>query len=258
MNHNFDDILFLLQCCIIHIENTAWDEFLQRFTPITKKSCRISDHNQRKDFLSWFPGWLIQAGKLPIAYRKLKTLIDNGELSTSDDQIEWFKSYFTHIVRSGVSAYFKELNMAIGKNTAVSLDNELGTSSTTLHNQIKDDRPTPPQQLQIEEDKVRLTNALSQLEPSYRVPFVLTCCHDFLTDEDVAWISDQCGYPPSQVESLIENELLLNTRKKYPLSAPFIGALINIGNDAVAQRVRRARVKLRELISVSSENGVSI
>jgi len=123
MNHNFDDILFLLQCCIIRIDNNAWNEFLQRFTLITQKSCGISDYNKRKDFVDWFPAWLIQAGKLPIAYKKLKKLIDDRELSTPDEQVKWFKSYFTHIVSSGVSAYFKELNMAIGKNIHLFLTN---------------------------------------------------------------------------------------------------------------------------------------
>ena len=250
MNQSFDDILFLLQCCIIRAKNNAWEEFIERFTPIVRNSCNISGHFKREIFVVWFPAWLINSGKLPIAYKKLKTLMNNGELSTSKEQVEWFKSYFTHIVRSGVSAHFKELNMNIGKKTTISADNE------TDYYQITDSNPTPLQQIQIDEDKKLLKEALSQLKPNYRVPFVLTLCCDFLTEEDIAWISDQCDSPPSKVKVLIENEQLLNIHKKRPLSAPFIGALINIGNDAVAQRVRRTRIKLRMLLSNLQQKGI--
>jgi len=251
MENPFDDILFLLQHCIIGVDNNAWETFLLRFSPLVKKSCAISDYNKRNDFVDWFPGWLIQENsrRLQAANKKLKSIIDEGKLITNEEKLEWFKSYFTHIVRSGVSAFFNEQNQKLGNFSVVSLDEEHNDSSTTLHNQIKDNKPEPQQKLQIKEDKERLKNSLSQLELNYRVPFVLTCCYDFHTKEDIAWISDQCGKTPSQVENLIENELLFNSKKKHPISAPFIGALLNIENDTVAQRVRRARIKLRSLLS---------
>jgi DNA-directed RNA polymerase specialized sigma24 family protein len=243
MNKSFDNIIFLLQCCIIYAENNAWKEFFERFTPIIQKTCNITDYNKRKEFINWFSGWLIPSGKLQIVYKKLKATIDSGELSSSKDQNEWFKSYFTHIVRSGISVYFKELNMSIGEKKTISIDNEIN------YYQITDSNPTPLQQIQIDEDKKLLKETLHQLDSSYRVPFVLTCCNDFLTDEDIAWISDQCDISPFKVKNLIEKEQLLNTQKKHPIAAPFIGTLINIGPDAVAQRVRRARIKLRNLLS---------
>jgi len=255
MNNPFDNILFLLQHCIIAVDNNAWEDFFQRFTPLIEKSCGIyndkKNPNIREDFLDWFPGWLAEDNSryLQYAYKALKSKIANGEISSSDNQLYYFKNYFVDIIKtSAKSDFFNEKKMAKGKITTVSLD-EKNENSLTLHEKIEDDKSNPQQQLQIKEDKERLKKVLSLLEPDYKVPFVLTCCYDFRTEEDIAWISDQCGKTPSQVKKLVEKELLFNSKKKYPISAPFIGALLNIENDTVAQRVCRARIKLRSLLS---------
>jgi hypothetical protein len=104
----------------------------------------------------------------------------------------------------------------------------------------------------------RLEAALEQLPPEIRVPFRLRYWHALgpLRRAEEEWVAQVAGSDPDEVHRLVAEEARENQEAEYPLGATFIGRLLRLApradgsfNSIVDQRVRRARDRLRDLLS---------
>jgi DNA-directed RNA polymerase specialized sigma24 family protein len=114
--------------------------------------------------------------------------------------------------------------------------------------------PDPPSR----EDAAQVASALGRLPPEIRVPFRLRYRNVLgpLPPAEVDWVAQAAGLGPEEVRRRIDQELQSNVGREFPLSAAFIDELLQLQprprgaySSVVDQRVRRARDRLRELLS---------
>jgi hypothetical protein len=108
------------------------------------------------------------------------------------------------------------------------------------------------------EEIERVEAALDQLPPDIRVPFRLRYWHALgpLQQAEEEWVAQVSSGDPDEIHRVIGEEAQANQEAEFPLGAAFIGRLLQLEpradgsyNSIIDQRVRRARDRLRTLLS---------
>jgi len=256
------DILDLLARCLSTADNQAWKDLLSIIQSLACRTCRLANKDQQHEFSSWLLGWPRLNAAIGCAYKKLRAMLSTGKHMSPNNQLKFFKNYFTRVIQSARNDYLKELvphtmeeppnndnhdpsaPPPVGKQRRrIPRVVPVGDIITSTISSPIDQPPT------IDEHQPGLA-ALAELDPCLRVPFLLTVMPDELEDADYAWIAQQTAqHSPSEIQKLIEDQRAGHHNKKHPLSGMFIAQLLGLSPAAVSQRVRRARLALADAIN---------
>ena len=250
MADTIPDILLLLERCITLNDGNAWNELDSIITPLVKKTLR----SDAEEFLSWFRSELFvqklregkrKPSKLHQIYRFLTAeypLVNDPDIQ---EIFEHFKSYMVNVIKNAHSDFLKEKS----HSRVSSLDNPVGDSGKTFMEYIESKEPGPPDYLTGIEQMLKMHEILLEIEPANRVPFLLTCCTDFLSEDDYTWLSEQSDKSVHDLSVIVSGYETTNYRNKYPVPGSVIAALLGISQETVSQRVRRTRKRLVELLT---------
>ncbi len=245
------DILDLLARCVTNADDVAWRELLGTIQPLAKRTRLLNSSEHREEFAAWILGWPRLTQTIACAYKKVHDVVhEHPDLHETARQ-RVFHAYLTHIIHSAAIAFIQE--QAPHTKLDESPDGEgrrimLETSQQEEYEHIRDQQPGPADLLALKEQQRRLASALKKLSPPSRVVFMLTVAPDDLSAADVRWIAEQTMQTCKAVENRIEAARAANCDAQYPLSSQFIAELLGLQQDAVSQRVRRARLQLAALL----------
>jgi hypothetical protein len=232
------DPLDLLADCINRNDGPAWERFLARYRPLIQRVFAAHADGARADeFLDWFPGWCY-GQRVHAVYRACLRAQADGRFPDPDAAAAFLENYLAACVASGVADFFRERAKPRGSPAALE-----GLAAPTVSSR---------------DEVERVEAALEQLPPEIRVPFRLRYWHALgpLRRAEEEWVAQVAGGDPDEVHRLIAQEAGANQEAEYPLDAAFIGRLLRLApradgsfNSIVDQRVRRARDRLRDLLS---------
>jgi hypothetical protein len=234
-----------LERCIVENSNDAWAAFLSEYAVLIRRVYHAhADAGEFVEFEGWFPGWLYHERKLHSAYRALQARIRDGECLREASQQRYLSNYVATIVRSAAAEFVQERR----PQSECVPDSHLARHPAA---QEPDDRHLREPILAV----------LPRLPAELRVPFWLRYVPVFgpLSPEDAAWVAERSGLTAEQVGQAVAGEVEANLSRQHPLSSEFIGSLVNIppcGDgrySTVDQRVRRAIVRIRELLLATGE-----
>lgn len=238
----------ILEHCIVENASEAWEAFFARYAPVVRRVYHAhAEAAWFADFESWFPGWLYHERKLHSAYRALRAKVDSGECSTLDGQDRYLANYVATIVRAAAAEFCHERRPAAAKQVSDAVLSAVPAPATPTASDLHG----------------RIVAVLPRLPPELRIPIWLRYFTVFgpLSAEDAAWAAERSGLTASRLAEVVAHEAEANRSHQKPLSSEFIGSLINIPPCAdgrystVDQRVRRAVVRIRELLVQASEEG---
>jgi hypothetical protein len=238
----------IIELCIAQNTSDAWEAFFARYAPVVRRVYHAhAEAAWFPDFESWFPGWLYHERKLHSAYRALRGKVDSGECSTLESQDRYLANYVATIVRAAAAEFCHERRPAAAKQVPDAILSAVPAPATPAPSDLYG----------------RIIAVLPQLPPELRVPFWLRYFSVFgpLPAEDAAWVEERSGQTAGHVAEVVVQEAEANRSHHKPLSSEFIGSLINIPPCAdgrystVDQRVRRAVIRIRELLAQASEEG---
>jgi DNA-directed RNA polymerase specialized sigma24 family protein len=248
----------LLRLCIVRGLNGPWKELLAALGDLVESAFRaVAPAHQVQlldDFRDWLPGWLVEGQRLESAYAWLEERIREGDCSTGNEQERALRNYLQQTCRSGVGDFFRERS---GRSVAT-------RSQRALSSDAAETLVARPDRVSTE-DQDRLSQVrqcLAELPPALRVPFRLRHYVSLgpLPREDLRWIAENCGQSVENVEQAIQGEAQDHQGAEFPLSAEFIGQLLQIPPAAdgrfttVDQRVCRARQRLRAQLASEEES----
>jgi hypothetical protein len=235
---NFPDPLDLLADCINRNDGLAWEAFLARYRPLIRRVFGArADAAHAEEFLDWFPGWFY-GRRVHSAYRACLRAQAAGCCHESGTAAAFLDNYLAACIASGVGDFFRE--RAAPRGTTAALDSLAA--------------PAEPRWGEVE----RVESALDQLPPEIRVPFRLRYWHTLgpLRQAEAEWVAQVADCGANEIRQLIDEEARANQELDFPLDAHFIGQLLRLQprpdgsfNSIVDQRVRRARDRLRHLLS---------
>lgn len=233
------DPLELLEACIASNDEPAGQAFLARFRPLIRRAfVARTGVAHVEEFVEWFPGWFYSSRRIHALAARCERERQSGNCPDQASLVALVENYVvTCIQNTGVPEFFRERGQQHG-------------GSDGLENVAASAEPYW--------DAEGLRAALNQLPPEIRVPFRLRYWHALgpLPQAEVEWIGAQTGITAKEVHSQVEQEAAANQELEFPLSAAFIGQLLGLQarvdgsyNSIVDQRVRRARDRLRTLLS---------
>jgi len=250
MSTSSTSILDLLRLCIAQGQTGPWEGMLAAIGELVESIYRAEAPAHQAhllgDFRAWLPGWLVEGQRLRSAHAWLEEQIRDGKLPTINDQERALRNYLQKTIGSGFGDYFRERSgrSAVTRSQR-SLEREVAESL-----QARPDRISAEDQDRLSQVKQRLAELPLTLRVLFRLRFYETSGP--LSSEELAWVSVQSGLSVDQVEQMIRDELQNQPGAEFPLSAEFIGRLLQIPSGAdgrfttVDKRVSRARQRLRE------------
>lgn len=232
--------LDLWAACINTNDNAAWAAFRARYHELVRRVFAAYARSSRpNEFIEWLPGWLYVGHKLHFGYRAYLRQLEAGASADAT----YLENYLAACVRSAVADFFNEQ-----AGPARTFEPPVDPTSGTRWEEVY-------------EDIARLRTVLDRLQMEIRVPFRLRYYHVLgpLTDDEADWTARQTGRDASEIRRRIDDSARQTQGREFPLDADFIGQLLNIEPRAsggyhsiIDQRVRRARVRIRELLESTS------
>jgi DNA-directed RNA polymerase specialized sigma24 family protein len=233
------DPLALLADSINRNDGPAWEAFLTRYRPLIRRVFAARAGAAHADeFLDWFPGWFYHGQRVHAAYRSCLRAQADGRCPDPETVASFLENYLAKCVASALADFFKE---SASPQIAPAMLDSLATPSVSRMGEVE-----------------RVEAALEQLPPEIRVPFRLRYWHSLrpLRRAEEEWVAQVAGCGPDEVRRRIDQKARANQELDYPLDATFIGRLLRLQpradgsyNNIVDQRVRRARDRLRKLLS---------
>jgi hypothetical protein len=232
----------ILERCLVENDGAAWVAFLAAYSGLVRQAFFAAPSGVRyEEFADWFPGWLYEKRKLHAVYRALLAKVAAGECPTAGHEDEYVRNYLVGVVGSAVGDWFRQHRPPPARPAAGA--------------------PADPPEVEFADAVARLRAALGRLDAELRVPFWLRHSQALgpLLPADAAWVAEALGTTPEAVADAVAREAAAQPDPDRPLSSRFIGRLLGLpplGNGkyaAVDQRIRRARLLLRQLLQAEGE-----
>lgn len=238
----------VVELCLSQNSDKAWrqfdDSFAERLEQVFRQTARGRWAGRLREFRPWFVNWVFDRRILAAAYRRLVAERGQGILATDDEQSEFLMNYLAKAARSSaIPAFVSESS---------SPHDPLIEQANALRAPVEQEAST------------LLGDVVAHLHPSYRVPFWLRHYRDlgYPPEADISWMAKQCGRTTDEVRQSLDDAIDNGGDAEFPLRASLIAELCGIppsfdgGQATVDQRVRRARLRLRELIIASGGSDV--
>ncbi len=233
----------LIRRCLAEGLAGPWKELLAVARPLVESTFLRSVHAKYADlaeFHDWFGAWLVQGKKLKRLAEAMERPAKGGE-AWSDKAVE---SYFRRIVKSARGAFYRErLNHCRLPDLAAVHDDE-DSFTDGYHDWSWKCDPSP-----CDREFPTIRAALERLPIEKRVLLRLKYYREMgpLPQEELEWVAGKSRRPVNEIHQAIVDEFDRHCDAKFPLSAKFIGDLLDIPPDdkerytAVDKRLQRMR-----------------
>lgn len=276
MNYTSLSTIRLIELFVHFSDNKAFEEFHSRTQSVVeivyKANASIASFYNFtfNDFETVVLGWIIDKNKFQSLLWKYSSLKDSNSLKNLDSFV---KGYYYRIVQSGFHQYLHELYPEYRISDFTTEDIEVQASYEDDESNFH--KPSFPvvefndgsqktkesnkysiasymKKLKIEAELIALVDEILNLKPTKRIPVWLTYLVRILPlpEEDMQFLAELNNCSEEDIQKSIDKAVSENMDKSFAVTSEFIGILIQIPQNTVSVRIRRAKQELSSKIGV--------